>query len=528
MKTTPLVLFVVACILYMPVLAQDDATTTVKRGIATTYYIGTDQPHYEGRIKNNQRDGTWKWYAYKDDGTRLVYQYMNYEEGVLEGPYRKIQGDTITMGVYVAGQMHGVYEQMRFKPNAVGDTTKVPMEEGQYAEGKKTGYWKKYNKGKLAHAGYYSNNQKIKAWKTYGIHTISEKPDLMMETEYVAGKKQGKQTVHFEYVQEAGKHIKKEGIKTYTWYNDVLNGSYEVMDENKFVVEKGEYVDGKKNGEIYFKLKEENMIKKSHYHDGVQMGPAVFENKEGKVLIEGGYNNDLKNGTWVYYTPEGLKQKMITYKDGVLDGDRYTYDADGKKATYQSIKNGLLHGMSVYDANGDYLFEFTVHESSKGGEWTSVLETAWKQDTMIDASIEAKIAYPVNPETFLKEYEALKFKQTDFYKNGTQEKRIGDQMELVESGNFTNHKRDGLWEFFEHPTVTKQITYQAGNPIKEEYLDKKTKVPFKGDYIVKFPDGKLKYEFRIKNGLKHGKCNTYDVDGMLLLEEKFKEGVLDN
>ncbi len=60
----------------------------------------------------------------------------------------------------------------------------------------------------------------------------------------------------------------------------------------------------------------------------------------------------------------------------------------------------------------------------------------------------------------------------------------------------------------------------------ENYFVINSSQPFSGKFIQKYENGKLKYQFKISEGLRDGKSKYYDENGKVTKTEKYEKGIL--
>lgn len=494
--------------------------TEVKRGISYTYYNQSDTVHYQGKVKNDLREGEWEFYRYTPAGEAVVYRTETYAAGVKSGPFMHYHGDTLEQGNYDFDRLQGGYDHRRFEVGATGDTLLVPVRRGEYSAGTMVGNWQFFEKGKLLEMGTYQAGKKTGLWKHYYIPENA----VHWSAEYEAGKKHGKETRFFELAEDGKTKIEQHSV--YNHYKGVLAGEYVIKDKDGFEIEKGSYVDGKKNGEVftYNRAEEEKCV--SHYMDGAQSGPATFSNRADKVTVKGGFNNGKRNGKWTYFDPEsGETIKEMTYVDGLLDGDWTAFHYNGNDQETRKIDKGELKELTFYATDGTSVIKsFEIEKDQPKAGWLTVSYSHNHGDSVEQMTYELQASANLTPDNFLTTFNDAKVKQGHLHLNGTYELYIGDK--LLMQGNYTKDAKDGLWDYFYHNTVVWEVTFANDKKTKEFFKTKDSSDGYKGDFIVNFPNGKPQYEFKIKDGMRHGKCLTYDNDGMLLLEEKFKAGVL--
>jgi antitoxin component YwqK of YwqJK toxin-antitoxin module len=494
--------------------------TEVKRGISTTYYNQSDTIHFTGKVKSELREGLWEYFKYTPAGIKYVYRTLTYAAGVKSGPFKHYHGDTVEQGSYDFERLQGAYDHRHYEVTASGDTLLVPVRRGAFSGGTMVGKWQFFEAGKVLDAGAFAAGKKTGMWK----HFHTDENVVHWSCEYEGGKKHGKETRFFE-LSEDGK-TKTELHSVYTYYKGTLAGEYVIKDNDGFEVEKGNYIDGKQNGEVFTYDRTEQIKCVSHYMDGDQSGPATFSNRADKVTIKGGFNKGKRNGKWTHFDPEsGEPQKEMTYVDGVLDGEWKAYHYNGNDQETRNIDKGDLKELIVFATDGvTEIKSFAIELDQPQEGWVTISYTHNHGDSSEQMTYEMQVSEELNPDNFVSTFNAAKVKQGQLHLNGTYELYVASKLQM--QGNYTKDKKDGIWDFYYHPTVVWEVTYASGKKSKEFFKTKESPEGYKGDFIVNFTSGKVQYEFKVKEGLRNGKCLTYDADGMLLLEEKFKAGVL--
>ena len=80
----------------------------------------------------------------------------------------------------------------------------------------------------------------------------------------------------------------------------------------------------------------------------VYHGPFVEYYRGGKEFCRGQYRDGRREGEWVFHHRDGSEAKKGTYTDGKPSG-KWTYlHQDGRNLRLESYKDGLPHGIWVY------------------------------------------------------------------------------------------------------------------------------------------------------------------------------------
>lgn len=137
----------------------------------------------------------------------------------------------------------------------------------------------------------------------------------------------------------------------------VLNGQFE-RKCNGILIEKGEFVNGLKNGEWITYSRKGKLIRKLNYANGLLHGKVELFYVNGKPKVNGQFENGNKNGKWTYYTEKGMVLSEGSY-DSNKPIDTWTInDKKGKKPVVQydfSSKKFLLNSPTPFHKDGDII-----------------------------------------------------------------------------------------------------------------------------------------------------------------------------
>ena len=113
----------------------------------------------------------------------------------------------------------------------------------------------------------------------------SEEGDIIVQGNYVNGMKQGIWTYNVDGVIEKGEYLE-----------DKKNGYWSVVYEDGVMIEEGNFVEDNPDG-----------IYKWYYTNGLNAG---------KIFLSGSYLNGVRHGEWVYFDVEGNIELLIEYDNG--------------------------------------------------------------------------------------------------------------------------------------------------------------------------------------------------------------------
>jgi antitoxin component YwqK of YwqJK toxin-antitoxin module len=314
----------------------------LKQGPWKQFYDDSDQIKWEGNYKTGLKHGTFREYSpagkvtkqeeYIDgkiadfatevNGKRVKMEvrreyYPNaqdktvgtYKNGVRDGIFREyaIDGTLTGSKVYKMGRLNRVglmdeagLEQgfwQNLYPNGAVSA------EGNYIDGKKTGYWKFYHEnGNMMEEGNYVMDKADGPWRWY-----YETGKLMREEIYIDGKEAG-------VAQE---------------YND----------STAKIVAKGNYLNGKKEGNWVYEIGTAKAIGK--YMEGKEEGVWREYYKNGQISFDGEYIHGIENGSHTYYYENGVVKESRSYRLGLKEGTWKIFDIDGSLIVTIVYKNNV-------------------------------------------------------------------------------------------------------------------------------------------------------------------------------------------
>jgi len=197
-------------------------------------------------------------------------------------------------------------------------------------QGRKQGYWKKYEKEKLIYEGrfvndvptgtftYYYANGKIKSTSNFlnGVHKVEstlydEQEKKMAEGLFIDQEKHGQ----WNYFNNKGSLIKIESYK-----NGKKEGVWKTFSNQTGIILKEEHY---KNNTLdgpritYFANGDTNTV--SNYIDGRMNGKYISFYPDKKLSYQGTYYQNKRIGAWDYYDFEEKLRKTVEYKDDIRD-----------------------------------------------------------------------------------------------------------------------------------------------------------------------------------------------------------------
>ena len=136
-----------------------------------------------------------------------------------------------------------------------------------------------------------------------------------------------------------------------------LNGTFE-RKCNGVLIEKGEFVNGLKNGEWVTYSRKGKLIRKINYDNGLLNGKIELFYVNGKPKANGQFEKGNKIGKWIYYTEKGKILSEGSY-DSNKPIDIWTInDKKGKKPVVQydyNSKKYLINKPTPFHKDGDII-----------------------------------------------------------------------------------------------------------------------------------------------------------------------------
>lgn len=139
------------------------------------------------------------------------------------------------------------------------------------------------------------------------------------------------------------------------------------VDENGTLIERGEVINGKRNGAWVTYYKDTKRIATlTNYVDGKKHGIFLKLNNRGQIEQEAHYNMDQLDGRWATYKFGSRPLKEATYVNGQIDGYYREYHDNGKVQKSVEYKDGKMHGRFIqYSAEGNALMKYEYENGEK-------------------------------------------------------------------------------------------------------------------------------------------------------------------
>lgn len=479
------------------------SATGTYSGYTETYTNGGAFDEYGQLNASNKREGLWKGY-YRSG---VIKNELNYKNGQADGLYKSYneQGNLILQYELSKGELTG--EAKSYFPNGKlkweGNYSTEGKEglrkeyygtgelysEGKYEKGKATGLHKTYwPNGKLKNEENYKNGEYNGVYKSY-----SEEGKLIYLQEFKEGKRNGKSQIFYEVGT-----LESEG----SYVNDNPSGELkEYYSEGPLKQTTSFDVSGKKNGKVemftvggrkYFEIVfEKGVIKSYTYFDssnnpkytGKANGNKIdykLYYPDGVLSMEGKFEGESRTGVWKYYDRYGQLESESVYTNDKKEGSEKEFDSySGKVTSKIKYEKGDKTGQGVaYFTNGNLKAKGNYNADEKVGVWKYYYMNGNLKSEQFESNPNGN--YTISSEFAIS---GKKTSETLF---------DGKQNEVL---TYVFDSAGILYDTVAYIEAGKQITY--------------------------YPNGKVKSEMQIENGLKHGIRKAYYPNGNLASEGQY-------
>ncbi|MDD1782567.1 hypothetical protein LRP49_15450 [Enterovibrio sp. ZSDZ35] len=228
-----------------------------------------------------------------------------------------IQIDVFTDNVETTHYKHGVRHGKYFVVTPVGDT----IESGTYYNGKKSGSWVWHFDGIVRTENYNRKGQ--------------------LHGELTSINADGRQTVSEQY------------------RNGQLHGLTENYSDEGGLLAKGNYIDGKRDGQWQHQEEYEYDVRiwSGEYQDGIKVGKWFARSGAGYEMGREQFDElGRKQGAFYYFGESGNLKLIVRYVDDERDGNTDSYGTDGKIYYSEIYSMGSLvmsddKGLSIFGDN---------------------------------------------------------------------------------------------------------------------------------------------------------------------------------
>ncbi len=483
-----------------------------------------------GYLKNEMPEGEWKFYSEK--GALRTEGF--FEEGKKSGFWKRYDANG------------NLTETNNFKNDELEGETRLYHSNGalhrliNLKEGKRHGELKEYSPaGALIDVSIYDEGELTGVGIAYHRRGSESKE---YEVNYVDGEVDGKVTRYYPDGKIHEERSYKEGLPHGVWKNyfhsgkiyaekefdeGEPSGKYTSYFESGQIDETGSYVDGEIDGVWYSYFSDGTLYEETTFDKGDRVKNKVFR-RTGEILNE----YDYTRGNIVayrYFDKEG----NVFHENKKKGGEFFHEGFSG---------NGNKYSEGLYDVNG-----------GKVGDWKFYATDGWlKTKEFRDDDVLTKIE---------RYHENGKLRQVEPYDGDTLSGHFKSYYanEKMESQGWYKHdEREGEWrEYYADGTLKRIEYYNNGKlfgTVKEFGVDGKLYmeyVYFNGDFeteryfdaegnnfltnnilykekdtvlMAKYANGQPKNVFQMKHGVKDGSYKNYFFDGSLRSEGSYLNG----
>lgn len=516
-----------------------------------------------GQYINDEKTGFWQTVKYKENKSDVLEQ-VTYKNGNKEGDFKDVVKDSIIFGSYLNGKLNGKYKVYTTTlgylfGEITGDTANsILMVDGNYYQGNKSGYWKKYSITKVLRSeGNYYDDEKTGEWKYY-YDNISEKnnknapysKELYLIENYENGKLNGKCT-RYSYLErkpvlcDTAEYKNANPLDTcYTmdyqrvleisyYKNDELFGPFERKDANGKIILKGNLISDKKEGEWFETINDDGdtYSVNINYKKGEPNGKIIYKDSLNNNFRIGFFEDGKRTGIWKDFFSDGSVSAEYSYVDGKLNGQYIDFLKNGKYREISNYEKGDFQSLIIYDSLGNEIirkFEILSKENNsfycrktqfdQEGRVSQVYRLSKKYDEEVSGNLFEL--------TFLLKMDS-KFSGSEAGYADGEHKEYDSKNNILVEGKYYKKDKVGLWTYY-YPEISVKIEQEFNNDIGgiEKFVDLKKNLPFSGKFVLKNGSGNKTCEFKVDEGIRDGKSKYFDVKGELTKTEKYEKGVL--
>lgn len=141
-------------------------------------------------------------------------------------------------------------------------------------------------------------------------------------------------------------------------------GEFVYYSKNGKIIAKGHYLNKNRHGRWeYFSEKNASLILEENYDNGLLVGISIVYNPDNNSVIEKTeYVDGKKQGAYTQYYDNGALMVKAFYSNDKLDGDYFAYYSNGNVKEEGRFKDGIKVGKwNTYDTDGN-LLSTDMHE----------------------------------------------------------------------------------------------------------------------------------------------------------------------
>lgn len=307
-------------------------------------------------------------------------------------------------------------------------------------------------------------------------------------------------------------------IATLIYLNDGTTTHY--YDGNKKQAN-GKYVDGKQEGKWTFWHENGKIQSEQYYKDGLEDGVWTWYDENGTKTKEGGYLKGAYHGKWSFYYPSGALQEEDLFVENRRQGISTTYYENGQKYGEGNFERDHEQGPWTYwYDDGVKMSEGEFDEGLKKGTWKEYFPNGqiYSESLVKDSTTYIMSLWNENGEQLVKDG------------NGTSITYYDTKQKSAE-GKIKGGLKDGLWSFwYPDGKLKEQGNFKDGTYTLLNSWDPegKTLVTNGNGYHRNYYDnGVVALECLYREGKLHGLCYQRGLDGILLSEVNYVNGIAD-
>jgi antitoxin component YwqK of YwqJK toxin-antitoxin module len=510
----------------------------IKNGQHITYYNNGDGScnfKLVGGYLNGEKNGTWKL-LYLGDSKERVLKIENYNNGIKNGAFLDVEGDSIIVGTYKNDEIDGKYRvytdlnRLVFGGVINTDTAKAKLRsEGYFFAGLKSGYWKNYDvSGTLRSEGRFLNNEETGEWKYYHAEwsDLPYSKQLLLVENYANGKLDGKSTRYSYLTKEEYPCSEKDenSLDTCTRFvyekvfevsfykNGMLNGPFESRDSLNNIVTKGDFRNDSREGEWLHRYSMKNENDSTYY-----------------IYQKGNYQNNKEEGKWIEYYKEGEISITSHYQNGKLHGEYIDWNSFGKPREIKQFDNGKFRELITYDSLG--VKKIKKYEiSEKGFTGYKIKETQFLNNSYIVQEYQLQKDKQIDHNwfelMFLIAIDRKMSGEAKGFKDGFYGIYDSEDKPLV-TGKYYKEERIDLWTFYYYDHGIKiESHYKNDKSTDEKYLKLNGEL-FSGEFTFVDNENGIEEIRKVKDGLRNGKTIYKDLKtDKTIKKESYQKGVL--
>jgi len=526
---------------------QENYTSDVNNGPYAEYYYPEENDSIviinKGEFLNGNKHGLWKL-SYKAKNGERVINYETYKNGIKNGKFQEVRGDSIIVGNYKEDVLDGNYKvHIDLMHTLIGTPMKTDFRElklildGNYKDGVENGYWKYFDMNEtLIEEGFFENGEKSGEWKYYHsslFYNEKQKDQfikkLYMIENYNGGYLNGKKS-QFSTVYRKD-YPCTEDDPTKSSFDTCTKIIFEKFLETSF------YVNGELDGPYEFKDSTNTIISKGFFKKGLRDGEWTYRNVDTfpngttfTYYLKGFYKNDKYEGKWIKYNEKNHVFTSEEYKDGTLFGESIDWFNTGKPNEKRIFNGGDLESVTIYDSLGSSpVATYIIKDYSDQKLLCRKID--YKTNLTISTDYLIQLEEDLNPYMLALQFEVSLMRPKEkkiAFLEGPYQKNLANNQPLI-SGNYSMDKKSGAWTFYNYEHASKLVVeYENNQPLNEEYFTLAGTF-YTGEFNFTDEENKIKEERKIKNGVRNGKTVYMDlITGRIIKTINFKDGIQKN